>query len=814
MAPERPVNRSEPPAVDRPVALRGARSFATILRWLAGAAGLIGVLEAGAGAAYGEPRALLLGVAALAFGTWVAGRAALLDGPDRTRIVTQIAVATLGLEALAAVLQPSVATAMAIASLLPAVLVVPIVSSSILLRLLILGGLVGGLSEVAARFVPESTAFPAPVETALALLTLVLAYVFLIVFLWEVSRSLKSSAADLQSVVTMSGDLAQTLDPRLVGDRIALHIARAVNADDVALSHWDRTTDRVVTLGYYPPERRGALHESYALSDYPATRRVLEEQVPDLVDGADPIADPAEIAYLGSIRQRTMAMIPLVAAGRSIGLIELTSSTPGAFDGRAIELATMLAGEAAMALENARLYDEIRHRALHDTLTGLANRVLFRERVEHAVARSRGRSGRPFAVLFIDLDDFKTLNDTLGHARGDEVLAAAAARVAGQLRPGDTAARLGGDEFAVLLEDVADEAAALSTATRLVEALRLPLDLGHLSVRVAASVGVAMSGAGETADDLLRNADVAMYAAKRASRGGAEVFQPAMRDEVAARNARAELLRGVEQRGELRLDFQPIVELGSGDVIGLEALIRWQPPEGPPILPDGFIDLAEETGDIVPIGRWVLREACRQLRDWQVRLGLPGLRVSVNISVRQFREHDFVTTVEAALAENDVDPACLILEITESGLMSRTEGSIGRLEALRALGVHLAIDDFGTGYSSLSYLERFPIDILKIDRAFVSAGGTPSAIAAAVIDLGRTLGLEVIAEGLEEPSQAERLVELGCRLGQGYLFARPMRPEALEAILAEGAGTSSASAAPGRSDDLRRAGTLRLVSGE
>jgi diguanylate cyclase (GGDEF)-like protein len=759
-----------------------------LVRLIAAVATGLGLLEAIAGFIVVEPRAIVLGGSAIAFGLWLVTRLASLRGPRRESTITRIAVATLVLIALGAALQPSLATAMAIASLLPAVIVTPIVPSRIVLRLLVLSGLTGAWSVLIGRIAPTNFV-PDDAQAALAFLVLVFAYAFLIIFLWEVSRRLKATAADLRSVVMMSGDLAETLDPRLVGDRIAVHIARAVGADDCALSYWDQATDRVITLGYDPPERRVNLSESYHLDDFPATRRVLLDQRPILIDVADPAADPAEVGYLASMGQRTMAMVPLVAAGRTVGLIEITSARRNAFDSRAVELAVMLAGEAAMALENARLYDEIRHRALHDGLTGLANRVLFRDRVELAVARSQ-RSGTLIAVLFLDLDDFKALNDTHGHARGDEVLAVAARRVSDVLRPSDTAARHGGDEFAILVEDIVDEADALTVATRLAEALRQPMPIGHAEVRIAASIGVAIGGAGhETADDLLRNADVAMYAAKASSRGGAEIFRPALREGAAERAERAARLRGIEERDELRLDYQPIVEIETNRIGGLEALVRWQPPDGPVLMPSDWIDLAEESGDIVSIGRWVLHEACRQARDWQIRLDRPDLRISVNLSARQFREHDIVATVRTIVEETGLPPKTLILEITESGLMLRTQATIARLEALRALGVHLAIDDFGTGYSSLSYLERFPIDILKIDRTFVSSPGSViSPIARAIVDLGRTLQLQVIAEGIEHVEQARWLSDMGCRYGQGYLYARPMGAAAIEAMLAEGEG--------------------------
>ena len=485
-----------------------------------------------------------------------------------------------------------------------------------------------------------------------------------------------------------------------------------------------------------------------------------------------------------------MAIIPLIAAGTTIGTLELTSSKNGAFDAHHVEIATMLAGEAAMALENARLYDEIRHQALHDGLTGLANRVLFRDRVDRARPHSRGRRPAPSPSSSSTLDDFKALTTrsatpaaTMSSSR---LPGGSRSRSARPTRPRGSAAT----KFAVLLDDLGDEELALSIAIRLADALREPIHLGDASPSIAASIGVALSGSDprETADDLLRNADVAMYAAKASSRGRAEVFRSASppRSGRPQRSCRG-LLRGADERGELRLDYQPIVELVGGAVVGLEALVRWQPPDRPLLMPDQFIDLAEETGDIVPMGQWILRESCRQLREWQLRLGLPDLQISVNLSARQFREHDLVKSIRTILAETELPPSSLILEITESGLMQRTDGTIDTLAELRALGTHLAIDDFGTGYSSLSYLERFPVDTLKIDRSFIagmSASGDRPAIARAIVELGRTLGLKVVAEGIEEPDQAAWLVSLGCPLGQGYLFSRPMGVDATEAFLA------------------------------
>jgi diguanylate cyclase (GGDEF)-like protein len=804
------------------------RQLLMLLRAVAVAVAISGAPQVVLGLLYGDVRALALGLMALGYAAWLLHELGRLETAGRSVVITRVADVSLVLVGIAAVLQPSLSAAMAIAALLPAVLTLPFLSGHQVRRVLLLAGLIGIGSVLAGEIVPSSQLIPPHLTSAVGLMTLILSFGLLLVFLLEVSRRMKSAADDLRSIVAMSNDLSRTMDPQLVGDRIARHIARAVGANDCALSYWDRPNDRVVTLGYFPLDRRSALQPTYSLADYPETRRVLEGGSATIIDVADPLADRHEVAYLRSIGQRSMAIVPLVAAATTIGTVELTSERSAAFDARGVELATMLAGEAAMALENARLYDEIRHQALHDGLTGLANRVLFRDRVVQALERRHGREGRPFAVLFIDLDDFKVLNDTLGHARGDDVLIAAAARVEASLRPSDTAARLGGDEFAVLLDDVGDEQTALSVAIRLADALRQPISLGDATPSIAASIGVALSGGeDETADDLLRNADVAMYAAKASSRGRAEVFRSTFRAEAAARQDLAAQLRGVEQRDELRLDYQPIVELGSGAVVGLEALVRWQPPDRPLLMPGQFIDIAEETGDIVQMGLWILRESCRQTREWQVRLGLPSLQVSVNLSARQFQEPDLVESIGQALEETGLPPASLILEITESGLMQRTAGTIGRLAELRALGVHLAIDDFGTGYSSLSYLERFPVDILKIDRSFiagVSATGERPAIARAIVELGRTLGLRVVAEGIEEPDQADWLVSLGCPLGQGYLYSRPLGVDAMEMFLASDAtrrvqegdvverDVTSARPATRR---RRSAGSrLRLVSGE
>jgi diguanylate cyclase (GGDEF)-like protein len=450
-------------------------------------------------------------------------------------------------------------------------------------------------------------------------------------------------------------------------------------------------------------------------------------------------------------------------------------------------LGRSLAQAAAIALDNARLYEELRHQAFHDGLTGLANRALFSDRVEHALARSI-RTGSIIGVLFVDLDDFKTVNDRFGHQAGDQLLRSIAERIVAILRPGDTAARLGGDEFAILLEDLHGQDDARLVAERLIHAIRTPTRLGDVDALVGASIGIALSTAGgELAPDLLRNADFAMYRAKGAGKGRYEVFEASMRAGIAERAELEQIIHGAVDRGELRVAYQPIVELATGRAVGAEALVRWHPAGRPMLMPADFITLAEENGQIVAIGRWVIEEACRLGRRWQNQLNDPAFGISVNLSARQFQHPDLVRDVKAALASTGLAPAALTLEITESVLMQHTSSTIDTLGELRAHGVRLAIDDFGTGYSSLSYLDRFSVDVLKIDRTFIDGFGADRegpVLVRAIIELAQALGLQVVAEGIERVDQLAPLRALGCELGQGYLFSRPMEADALSGLLA------------------------------
>jgi diguanylate cyclase (GGDEF)-like protein/PAS domain S-box-containing protein len=433
--------------------------------------------------------------------------------------------------------------------------------------------------------------------------------------------------------------------------------------------------------------------------------------------------------------------------------------------------------------ERRGLEDELAHRALHDPLTDLANRALFKESVERALRRT-GRNGRSVAVVFLDIDDFKRVNDSLGHESGDRMLTTLAERVKQSIRPYDVAARLGGDEFAVLLEN-ADLRVASSVAERMIRGLEAPIQVDGREVTAKGSLGIAVGGPGDDVEDVMRNADVAMYMAKARGKGRYEVFEAGMNASAVERmELAADLRRAVESR-QFLLHYQPIVSLSDGSIIGVEALIRWKHPRRGLVGPGEFISTAEETGLIIPIGRWVLNEACRQLRQWQDRHGDPPLSAAVNVSVKQLQDSRFVNDVRSALATTGLDPKSLTLEITETVLMSDTEEVLSRLEELRTVGVRLSLDDFGTGYASLGYLAAFPLNVLKVDRSFIQGVGTEqqSSLTPVMVSIGRSLGLQTIAEGVEDPSQVAHLRELGFDAAQGFLFSRPASADEIDRLL-------------------------------
>jgi diguanylate cyclase (GGDEF)-like protein len=461
--------------------------------------------------------------------------------------------------------------------------------------------------------------------------------------------------------------------------------------------------------------------------------------------------------------------------------------------GRATRIAGSLTDISDRKLTEAQLVHEV----LHDTLTGLPNRTLFLDRLGLALKQQRRDIRRRFAVLFLDLDRFKTVNDSLGHAAGDELLIEFGKRLTMFLRPGDSIARLGGDEFAILLTDITGLADATRVAERIHELLSLKFLIGDKEIYTTASIGIALSEPTyERAGDLLRDADLAMYRTKSSRSGSYTVFHSGMYESALQRLELETDLRSALGRNELAAYYQPIVSLDRMQVIGFEALMRWFHPVRGVIGPDVFIPLAEKCGIIGPLSWWMMLEACRQAREWQQRhSGFANLSISVNVSSRLFAEPEFAARTAAILEKTGLSPASLHLEITENALLQHESTTIGELTALQSMGVKFHLDDFGTGYSSLSYLNRFNYDTIKIDRSFVASSDVTRSrrIVDALISLGGVLGMEVIAEGVETAEQAQKLRDLNCRVAQGFLFSKPLPSELAGALLVRENGIISGS---------------------
>jgi diguanylate cyclase (GGDEF)-like protein len=499
-----------------------------------------------------------------------------------------------------------------------------------------------------------------------------------------------------------------------------------------------------------------------------------------LVIAEDYAAFPYAHKTLATHGMRSAMAAPVYRNGVIVGSLLVGSFQRRAYSPAEQEVLLAFAEHASLALNDAaavdgmrRAFDDAMHQATHDPLTGLPNRSLVLDRLDQALARSQ-RTGRRVTVLFADLDRFKVINDSFGHSVGDNVLLSISERLQAAVRPHDTVGRLAGDEFIVICDDLTDRE-AVDVAQRVADAVAQPMLLGGRETVITASIGIAHAEPGTRGEDMLRDSDVAMYRAKERGRSRIELFDADMRRRMIDRLEMERSLRGAIGAGELRLDYQPIVGFDSWEVIAAEALVRWDHPERGPVDPAEFIPLAEESGLILPLGRWVLGEACRQLADWRAA-GRSKLRVTVNLSARQFADPELIAVVAEALARAQLPPDALWLEITESVLMEEVKATADTLLALKRLGVHLAVDDFGTGYSSLSYLKRFPVDMLKIDRSFIDGLGTDpedGAIVLAIVSLAQALRLGVVAEGVECFHQLEALHRLGCDAVQGYLLARP-----------------------------------------
>jgi diguanylate cyclase (GGDEF)-like protein len=625
-------------------------------------------------------------------------------------------------------------------------------------------------------------------------------------------RELRNRRGDLQAMVEVGSRLDAVTDP-VVQSRILLDglVGRFGFPRGVVLGSAEGQVVVMAAHGVDSTPRK-PLRADWIV------RRAWERRQVLAAKRLDPIWDPMLAAVLPGARNLLVA--PMSAEGRSLGaiVVEHPSGRLPAVERRVAAVVEQLAAIAALNLRNAVLLDSVRDLAERDALTGAANRRMFQSELGRVLERRAGDEAQDqvTAVLFIDLDDFKIVNDSLGHAAGDALLVAVTERISDLVRGSDLVARLGGDEFAVLTKDEPDLNRSRAMAQRLVRELRAPYLIGANHVTVSASIGIASAReAPEGASDLVRNADVAMYMAKANGKAGFAIYDPGMQDAVRARHELGTALQQAVELEQLRLVYQPIVALATGRLAGVEALVRWQHPERGLIPPGQFIEIAEENGAILPIGRWVLEQACSQASRWTRAGKTPeGTFICVNVSAREIQAPGFVDGVTAALARAGLPGSVLILEITETALLKATPSTIATLDALRELGVRTVIDDFGTGYFSLSHLRQFPVDALKIASEFVTdsaVGSRAAALAGAIVALSDSLGIETVAEGIETREQSERMRSLGCTYGQGFFFSEPLPAEDLAArigptlLISHEAPTTSRRPAPSNVTGLRPA---------
>ena len=608
-------------------------------------------------------------------------------------------------------------------------------------------------------------------------------------------QTLAQRAAELRLVLQSAQLLTSTLEMNQVLEIICEQLLAVADVDRVVLSRWNPNANQ---LRFWLAHERAYespvdLPEQFDVQDFPSYIWAIQETRTLTLQLEDPELTATEQARFRSLSAATVIALPLARAGEVVGLVELASSRSRRFGDSEIRVCQAIAQHAVLALENASLFGrlqeelterkliekQLQDKAFHDTLTGLPNRALLTEELGRVIARYQRDSKHQFAVLFMDLDRFKNVNDTRGHSYGDRLLVETGNRLRECVRRSDMIVRLGGDEFVVLMEDFQSLMDVTMMCERILEKVGQPLNLDDESVYLSTSIGVVVSHGEYThPEEYLRDADIAMYRAKSGGRGRYELFDNAMREQVLRRLALERELRLAIENNQFVLHYMPIADLQRRQIIGFEALLRWQHPLRGLVAPMEFIPVAEETGLIIPIGAWVLAEACRQLHEWQIGRGWdPPLKMSVNISGEQLGQGDLVELVQDVLSESGIKPDQLCLEVTERALIEDVRAASATLARLKSLGVNIQLDDFGTGYSSLSYLRQFKVDGIKIDRSFLMqtlTNGNEMGLVRTIIMMGRELSMQVIAEGVETGAQANALQAMGCELGQGFLIAQPL----------------------------------------
>jgi diguanylate cyclase (GGDEF)-like protein len=615
----------------------------------------------------------------------------------------------------------------------------------------------------------------------------------------------QSATEQLVTLHAASMAILSNLEAKDVLDTVVREMTTMLNAKACTISEWDQEKNLIRTLsGYWPEEWGNTAMDitEYPIADNPSTKKALTDGEVIQLKTPQSVSTPKQLDIFKEANSKTRLLLPLVYQNRVNGLIEVFNTEDCNYSNEEIVVAKLLTNLAAIALENAKLYEtaqneierrqrieeKLQHDTLHDPLTSLPNRTLFFNRLEHSIARKRRSKSETFAVLYLDLDKFKVINESLGHLAGDEVLIEVCKLLSDSIREVDTVCRYGGDDFLFLLEEINGLEEVLTVIGRIQDKLNTPIIVRDREVFITASIGIVMNSPEyDHSEEYIRDADIAMYHVKMKGKGRYQVFYPELRSSFHKRlTLESDLKRAIREE-EFSLHYQPILALQTNKIIAFEALIRWQTNSFGSVYPSEFIPLAEESGLIIELGYWIIREACKQILFWQEKFSHdPPLRISVNISGKQLNYPGFTKRVEEIITEIGLDPETLIFEVTESVYIGETSRGGKALSNLRDMGIQVHLDDFGTGYSALSYIHDFPVDAIKIARSFVTNFNpreNKRGLVHTIVSMAQNFDLKVVAEGIETPEQAVKLGDIGCQYGQGFRFMKGMKPEDLETYI-------------------------------